>query len=278
MSWMNSGGHLLSESKVSHLVKDVILADDFDREHLQNFSVRRSLRELDKDDKGRRVTFPDDWIETSVTIDIPTKSKEGNPQPYTIDGFHYRPFVEVIRAAFADVQARAFHLLPFQRLWKDPLDGHQERIFDELYTSDAWLEAQDKLPKEPGCSLERVIVGLMPFSDATHLANFGTAKAWPLYMYFGNLTKYARSSPRSGACHLVGFLPSVRLLEYSVLSSVVDNISFRTVSRILSVPSPEYRKPAWRPFMRTAAGSCFTPAGASCWTKILFPHIAMVSC
>jgi hypothetical protein len=167
---------------------------------------------LDKDEKGKRVTFPDDWIETCVTINIPTKSKEDDPQLYTIPGFHYRPLTEVIRAAFSDIQAKAFHLLPFQRFWKDPLDGHQERIFDEFYTSDAWLEAQDslqKLPKEPGCSLERVIAGLMLFSDATHLANFGTAKAWPLYMYFGNLTKYARSSPLSGACHLVGFLPSV---------------------------------------------------------------------
>ncbi|KAG2737582.1 hypothetical protein P692DRAFT_201681626, partial [Suillus brevipes Sb2] len=84
-------------------------------------------------------------------------------------------------------------------------------VFDELYTSDSWLEAQDDLQrrqKEPGCSLERVIAGLMFFSDATHLANFGTAKAWPLYLYFGNLSKYARSSPTSGACHLVAFFPS----------------------------------------------------------------------
>jgi hypothetical protein len=203
---------MVSENKVSSLVKDVMMADDYDPRDLENFSIRRSLRELDKDEKGKRVTFPDDWIETCVTINIPTKSKEDDPQLYTIPGFHYRPLTEVIRAAFSDIQAKAFHLLPFQRFWKDPLDGHQERIFDEFYTSDAWLEAQDslqKLPKEPGCSLERVIAGLMLFSDATHLANFGTAKAWPLYMYFGNLTKYARSSPLSGACHLVGFLPSV---------------------------------------------------------------------
>lgn len=212
MSWMHSGGNLLSETKVSHLVKDVILADDFDRKDLENFSVRRNLRELDMDESGKGVTFPDDWVQTGVTINIPTKGREDGPQPYTVHGFHYRPIIEVIRAAFADVQAGAYHLLPFKRLWKDPLDGHEERIYDELYTSDAWLDAQDdiqRLPKEPGCSLERVIAGLMFFSDATHLANFGTAKAWPLYMYFGNLTKYARSSPKSGACHLVGFLPSV---------------------------------------------------------------------
>lgn len=215
MTWMNSGSHQKSETEVQRLVTNVLQADDFDIKHLEGFSVRRSLRELDRDDSGEKITFPDDWIESGVTIDIPTKSREEEPWTYTIPGFHYRPLIEVIRAAFADVQGSAFHLSPFKRLWKDPLDGHQERIFDELYNSDAWLNAQDnlqKLPKEPGCSLEHVIAGLMFFSDATHLANFGTAKAWPLYLYFGNLTKYARCLPQSGACHLVGFLPSVSLI------------------------------------------------------------------
>jgi hypothetical protein len=229
---MHSGGSLLSENKVSHLVKDVILADDFDRKDFENFSVRKNLRELDMGDSGKRVTFPDDWVQTDVSINIPTKARENNTLPYTVHAFHYRPLIEVIRAAFGDVQARAYHLLPFKRLWKDPLSGREERIYDELYTSDAWLEAQDdikRLPKEPGCSLERVIAGLMFFSDATHLANFGTAKAWPLYMYFGNLTKYARSSPTSGACHLVGFLPSVSAPERTCMFTLIDDISFLTV-------------------------------------------------
>ncbi|KAG2739245.1 hypothetical protein P692DRAFT_201729926 [Suillus brevipes Sb2] len=147
-----------------------------------------------------------------ITIEIPTRLKEDSFRSFSIPGFHYRPLVAMIRAAFADIQAGAFHLLPFQCIWKDPLDDHQERVFDELYSSDSWLEAQDNLhrqPQEPGCSFERVIAGLMFFSDATHLAMFGTAKAWPLYLYFGNLMKYARSAPKSGACHIVGFFPSV---------------------------------------------------------------------
>lgn len=213
MSWMNSGSSQKSEAEVTRLVKDVMLAEDFDAEHLKDFSARKSLRELDNDSPGgSKVNFPDDWTQASITIKIPTKLGEDDARSFSVPGFHFRPLIEVIRSAFMDIQAGAFHLLPFKRLWKDPLDNHQERIFDELYTSDSWLEAQDelqKLPKEPGCSLERVIAGLMFFSDATHLANFGTAKAWPLYMYFGNLTKYARSAPKSGACHLVGFLPSV---------------------------------------------------------------------
>jgi hypothetical protein len=127
--------------------------------------------------------------------------------------------VGVIHSAFSDIQANAFHLFPFKCIWRDPLDGHQECVFNKLYTSDSWLEAQDDLqrqPREPGCLLERVITRLMFFSDATYLTTFGTAKAWPLYIYFGNLTKYARSAPKSGACHLIGFLPSVGY--YSLIS------------------------------------------------------------
>ncbi|KIK35492.1 hypothetical protein CY34DRAFT_16981 [Suillus luteus UH-Slu-Lm8-n1] len=212
MTWMNSGSHQKSEKEVTRLVREVIQAEDFNPSDLDGFSVRRSLRTLDNTGGKGTVTFPDDWLETDIVLDIPTKSKDDESRSFTIPGLHYRPLTAVIRSAFADIQANAFHLFPFKRLWKDPLDNHQERVFDELYTSDSWLEAHDHLqrqPREPNCSLERVIAGLMFFSDATHLANFGTAKAWPLYLYFGNLTKYARSAPTSGACHLVGFFPSL---------------------------------------------------------------------
>jgi hypothetical protein len=212
MTWMNSGSHQKSEAEVMRLVKDVIQAEDFNLKELDGFSVRKTLRALDNHDGKGTVTFPDDWSETDITLEIPTRSKEDSFTSFRIPGFHYRPLVAVIRSAFVGVQAGAYHLFPFQCIWKDPLDDHQERVFDELYTSDSWLQAQDDLqrqPREPGCSLDRIIAGLMFFSDATHLATFGTAKAWPLYLYFGNLTKYARSAPKSGACHLVGFLPSV---------------------------------------------------------------------
>ncbi|KAG2061143.1 hypothetical protein BDR06DRAFT_1049379 [Suillus hirtellus] len=172
--------------------------------------------------RRNKIEFPDDWAQADVTISIPTKSKD-DARLFTVPGFHFRPLIEVICSAFVDVQANAFHLSPFKYMWKDPLDSHQERVFNELYTSDSWLDAQDelqKLPREPGCTLERVIAGLMFFSDTTHLANFGTAKAWPLYLYFGNLTKYARSAPKSGACHLVGFLPSLPDRVKDLLSSL----------------------------------------------------------
>ncbi|KAG2336252.1 hypothetical protein BDR05DRAFT_978825 [Suillus weaverae] len=216
MMWMNSGSHQKSQTE------DVIQAKDFNQKDLDGFSVRRCLRTLDNHTTNKEsAVFPDDWVEADINIDIPTKTKD--EQSFSVLGFHYRPLAAVIHSAFADIQANAFRLFPFKHLWKDPLDNQEQHVFDELYTSDSWLEAQDNLqqqPKELGCSLERVIAGLMFFSDATHLANFGTAKAWPLYLYFGNLSKYARSSPTSGACHLVGFFPSLLDSIKDVLSNL----------------------------------------------------------
>jgi len=125
MTWMNSGSHQKSETEVACLVADVIQAEDFNPSDLDDFSVRRNLRVLDNVGK-ETVMFPDDWLETDITLDIPTKSKDDPSVSFNIPSFHYRPLVGVICSAFADIQASAFHLFPFKRLWKDPLDNHQE--------------------------------------------------------------------------------------------------------------------------------------------------------
>jgi hypothetical protein len=78
---------------------------------------------------------------------------------------------------------------------------------------DYWIEAHNTLqkqPNEPGCKLEKVITGLMFWSDTMHLASFGNAKVWPIYMYFANLSKYVQARPDAGACHHVAYIPSVR--------------------------------------------------------------------
>ena len=66
-----------------------------------------------------------------------------------------------------------------------------------------------KQRREDGYKLERVVAGLMFWSDSTQLAQFGDASAWPIYLFFGNLSKYAQSKTESGCYHLITFLPSV---------------------------------------------------------------------
>lgn len=65
------------------------------------------------------------------------------------------------------------------------MTGKVQRIYDELYSSDAWIEEYHKVQRQrwsDDCQLERVIVGMMFWSDATYLAQFGHATTWPIYI------------------------------------------------------------------------------------------------
>ncbi|KIJ58305.1 hypothetical protein HYDPIDRAFT_141613 [Hydnomerulius pinastri MD-312] len=213
MRWRYTGSIVKSISEVNRLVQDVLLAQDFKVEDLKGFSMAKQNRLWDtkSDDTAPQS---DGWREVDVNIDVPTRSSSpsGNHRTFRVSGLLYRPLVGVIKAAFSEPTSKWFHLYPFKRFRKHPVQQTDERVFDELYTSDAWLQAHDELqkqPREPGCGLEKVVAALMFSSDATMLASFGTAKAWPLYLSFGNLSKYARARPSSGGCHHVAFIPSL---------------------------------------------------------------------
>lgn len=123
-------------------------------------------------------------------------------------GLHYRSLTEVIRNTIADPNTgRYFHYTPYKQFFKHELnipdlpapldDSHTEppptRIFDEIYASDAMVDAHIELqqqPPESDCDLERVVAAIMLYSDSTHLASFGTASTWPVYLSFGNQSKY----------------------------------------------------------------------------------------
>ena len=65
------------------------------------------------------------------------------------------------------------------------------------------------LPRKPGDDLKCVVAPLTLWSDATQLANFGDASLWPIYLYFGNQSKYTRCLPTASACHHVAYIPTV---------------------------------------------------------------------
>jgi hypothetical protein len=51
------------------------------------------------------------------------------------------------------------------------------------------------------------MAALMFWSDATHLAMFGTANLWPIYMQFGNLLKYIQGKLNSSTTKHVVYIP-----------------------------------------------------------------------
>jgi hypothetical protein len=212
MNWKDSGPSTKSDGEINRLVDEVLLDPYFNLEDLRGFKVARENRRTDMADENS--PFLDSFQTATVEIEVPSGSKEVPPAKFSIPGLRYRKITAVIQAMFASPLASKFHLSPFKLFHKAP-GGEEERVFCDVYDSDAFIEENDKIqrapvpPDDPDCKREKAVAVVMLWSDATHLANFGTAKLWPIYMLLGNLSKYFRSLPNSGACQHIAYIPSL---------------------------------------------------------------------
>ncbi|KII83957.1 hypothetical protein PLICRDRAFT_46731 [Plicaturopsis crispa FD-325 SS-3] len=252
MQWFNSGSSLKSAGEVTRLAAEVITANDFDPLELKGFDAQRENARFDRAQALEADDLPGDgWVKDDLVIEVPTGARGdvAGTEHFVIPDFFHRDIVEMIKSTFSGAAARQFHLTPFKRLWKPSASGPEERVHDELYASDAWIDAHEKLQRqqrEPGCDLERVIAGLMFWSDATHLTSFGTAKAWPIYLFFGNQSKYDRAKPSSGACHHLAYVPSIPDKIQSVFARLAGGLfSRKRKDSLLTHCRRELMQAAW---------------------------------
>ncbi|KAG2031372.1 hypothetical protein BDR03DRAFT_841017, partial [Suillus americanus] len=99
---------------------------------------------------------------------------------------------------------------PYKLFWQPDKDKPPECVIMKLYTSDAMLQEHEKIHSQPrvaDCNLETVVAAIMLWSDSTHLASFGNAALWPIYLFIGNQSKYIRSKPTSFAAHHLAYIP-----------------------------------------------------------------------
>jgi hypothetical protein len=216
MNWMWTGSSMKSIAEVNKLV-DFLKSDDFKKDDITTFDIHSETTKLDNYLERPVPDAPNDgWRESEVIIQVPdghSHSKDSIPI-FKVPGFHHRSLVDVIKTAYSDLASTSFHYMPFKSFWKNPSSPESvpQRVYDELYSSDAMIEAHTKLQQQPpelGCTLERVVASLMLWSDSTHLANFGTASLWPLYLFFGNQSKWVRGKPKTASCHHVAYIPKV---------------------------------------------------------------------
>lgn len=188
---------------------DIVGCPDFDPgdvEHTHWDKINSQLG-ASVDDEGGDEWEDEDagWRKTQVAIEVPFSRTTAQPgaQPYVAADLYHRPLVSVIREKLANAQDdEHFHYEPYELLWQPPHLSHEVKIQGELYTSPAFMDAHRELQAstgEAGCDLPRVVAALMFWSDATQLTTFGNARLWPVYMYFGNESKYRRCRP---SCHL----------------------------------------------------------------------------
>ncbi|KAI0038329.1 hypothetical protein FA95DRAFT_1232934 [Auriscalpium vulgare] len=247
-SWLFARHHWLRGKDKSVSDRDdlqaLIIRDDFHKRDL----AKANLKKLDDEMASGVGTLPWDvdregWLQSSITFGIPTGIKStqatrradaterrhidqhefaddvpaaqpirGNP--FTVPGFWHRSICAEIRKTLSgDPNARRFVYEPYLLEYVPPGgNAAPQGVHGELYNSPAFVDEDLRLqnsPREPGCDLPRAIAGLMFWSDATHVSQFGQAKVWPAYMYFGNQSKYERARPTSCAAHHIAYFPSL---------------------------------------------------------------------
>lgn len=219
MNWMWNGSAAKSLGEITKLV-DIIKSPEFKKEDLEDFDIKRETEKFDKflqnvgDDE---FAVRDGWNEIAVDIQVPDgkpHASEDDIPVFSVPGLYLRKLTEVIRGGLQDPAAKCFHYTPFREFHQPSPDLEPARVFDEIYSSDAMIDAHIELQQqrpEPGCDLERVVAALMFWSDSTHLANFGNASLWPIYLYFGNQSKWLRGKPRTNTCHHLAYIPKVIL-------------------------------------------------------------------
>ncbi|KAL1671172.1 hypothetical protein EV122DRAFT_295608 [Schizophyllum commune] len=218
MQWLNNGKTAKTAEQLNLFVKEVMQAPDYDPAHLHGFdanleNARLSKALADAPIDAKAHPYFRQFKETPVTIDIPTGVPGKPPVQYSVPGLLHSDLTATIKAAFQDSLAEQLHYTPFELRHKTG-DSTSERVHGELYTSDTFIKEHDNVclrapSDDPTCKRERAVAALMLASDGTHLANFGNAKAWPIYLMLGNHSKYIRSAPSSGALHHLAYIPSL---------------------------------------------------------------------
>jgi len=233
MKWLNNGKTVKSESETTDFVHNVILTPTFNAEDLVGFSAHKENQRMDK--VLAQSSLRSQFKESSVDILVPSGSANVPPKLFSVPGLLHRKLVAVISDTFCDHLSHFLHFSHFKLFQKSPTTGNPERIHGEIYTSDSFLNETEKVrrlslhPDDLGCKRERVVAAVMFSSDATHLTDFGNMKAWPIYLMLGNLSKYFRSQPNSGAMHHLAYIPSVSVV-------VIESLRLLTVKPKL----PEY--------------------------------------
>lgn len=240
MHWSMCGSNMKSVEEINKLITDVLLNEDFTLDDIADFNAAREAKQLDNWDGGGMNLTTDGWKESTVKISLPCEGNccpEEDAPELEIPGVFHRDLIDVITSTYQSPSSSHFHITPFTQMWRPTNDSSPIRIYGEAYTSDVLLEAQIEVktlyatnrakleaspefiaPLEP--KLEVVVCPLMLYTDGTCLASYGTASAWPGYLYIASLSKYVRGRPTSNSANHLVYMPSVNLFD-SFLTSLL---------------------------------------------------------
>ncbi|KAI0704524.1 hypothetical protein C8T65DRAFT_578127 [Cerioporus squamosus] len=223
------GSSVLSNQRFDDLLA-VITSKGFTVADIEGFSAKKADRLLEQWLNTKDLFVPQHgWYETSVSMPVPktrvSYASEAVAAQITIHGVIHRRLVDLITGVISDPHSRFvkdYHWIPSKipgspepSCSPSPPSGPPQplRVLTDCYNSDAMLDEDEKIRKMPHVKgeedVEYAILPLLLWSDETCLSQFGNAKLWPIYMYFGNISKYVRGRPSEFAAHHVAYIPSL---------------------------------------------------------------------
>lgn len=255
-------------------VAQLICSGKVKPEEMSGFNATTELRRLDQFAAESPIAGGP-WKTGSVKIKMPC-TRANNPKFFTeadapefeVPGVRYRSLVDLITSKVQDPSGSgSFVHTPFTEWWCPPGSMTPVRIYGEAHSSNVAAKLFEQIkgipPPVDGPQVDNVVVLLMLGSDETHLANFGTASLWPIYMFFGNMSKYDTCKPSEfAACHLA-YLPKVC---WDLFGKPVFELTAQLSSCLTTFPTHTSRNLESLPHQRlshTAAGSCIMLSSSS---------------
>ena len=189
-AWLNSGSPYKSCSESNKITRH--FADPaWNWEDFVGYNAYTESRRFDREHFSQKAALKcgDEWKEADINIPVPCvghKQKEADAPVFTVKGLLYRDLIGVITEQLKDLDSfKEMYLQPFSERWKPTENDTPVRVYGEIYSSDAMLEAQhqllQKLQNLPRPQPEAFLVALMVASDSTFLTQFSQASMWPIY-------------------------------------------------------------------------------------------------
>ncbi|PCH39218.1 hypothetical protein WOLCODRAFT_86414 [Wolfiporia cocos MD-104 SS10] len=243
----------MSRSKSQSLLDDVLFAPDFELSDLRGLNVGREWERVESSETSDpEFSAADGWNKSSVTVRLPKEKEkwadESEAPQLEVPDVYHRSLLDIIKTVCRDPEASSYQWIPYKQFWRRPKnssDGTVDeesaevddiRVYSELFNSDAMLLEYEKIRSQPldpddPPDTEVAIVPIMLWSDSTHLASFGSASLWPIYAFFGFISKYIRNKPTSFCAHHLAYVPSLPDFIQDKYQSLYDTAATADVLR-----------------------------------------------
>jgi hypothetical protein len=233
ISWMHTGSVTKTIGEVDRLVDEVILAEDFQRIDLVGFRATKELKRIGNNNTQSNTHFAsaDGWKQGSVHFALPcekVRHKLPSDVPvFTVSGIYYKDPLGIMKSALQS-NAQHFHFTPYREFWQPEPGQAKERVYGEVYSADMFIQEHHKVRLQslngPTPTIEAVVCAILLYSDSTHLTSFGSASLWPIYMYFGNMSKYMRSRTGTSTAYHLAYIPKVFYVIFLLIANRFDII------------------------------------------------------